>query len=112
MNGEATWAIEVIPADQAEAERSGYKKSVLYVNQKRFTVTRSAHWLNGGKNVKLMRVLKEENIGGKWLATKVKMTSKSGKKTLHQTIISFDAVDTKTPLADSFFTTRRLEKGH
>ena len=112
LEGEAAWVIEVLPRDKAEAQRSGYKKSVLYVNQNRFTVLRSAHWLNDGKNVKLMRVLKEEKIDGKWLAKTVKMSSKNGKKTVHETIISFDDIDTQSPIASSFFTRRQLEKGH
>ena len=59
-----------------------------------------------------MEVKKLEQIEGIWVATEMQMTTKSGKKTLHRTLIrrknnrfNQDSVN------EELFSIRRLEKG-
>jgi outer membrane lipoprotein-sorting protein len=48
---------------------------------------------------------------GVWLADEMTMTTKKGKRVTHKTLLKFSHIKLNTNIADSMFTTRRLEKG-
>jgi len=110
LRGKAVTIIEARPNKRAR-EETGYTKSVLFVEKDIDMVVRAKHWLkDGGKN-KYFDVKKLELIDNVWVATEIHMTTKRGKKKLHQTILKIKDVKFNQDIEESLFTVRRLEKG-
>jgi len=105
------WQIEVTPKTQETIDETGYLKSIAYVRQDNFMVTRAKYYLKKAGRVKYMDVKKVEKIDGIDVATTTVMTTKKGKRTLHKTILIQSDVKMNQDLKESLFTTRTLEKG-
>ncbi len=105
------WQIQSVPRTQEVIDETGYTKSILFVRQDNFVVIRAVYWLKKGKRNKYFDVKKLELIDNVWIPTEFHMTTKSGKKTLHKTILKQRNIKFDQDLSDSFFTTRQLEKG-
>ncbi len=111
VHGAAVWLIEAVPKSREEIEETGYKKSLLFVRQDNFIVTRAIHWSAEGGRLKYFDVPGLEQIDGVWTITRMSMTTKQGKSTLHRTELNFDNIRYNQALDEAMFTTRRLEKG-
>ncbi len=111
VHGAMTWLIEAVPKSQDEIEETGYKKSLLFVRQDNFIVIRAVHWTAEGNRLKYFDVPGLEPIDGVWTVTRMSMTTKQGKTTLHRTELGFDNIRYNQDLDEAMFTTRRLEKG-
>ena len=112
VKGNKVWQIKSVPKTKAEAEKSGYSKSVVFIRQDNYVMIRGVRWVYKKKRNKYLDVRKLEKIDGIWISTEMHVTTKSGKKTLHKTIlkqtnIKFNQVEVNEDL----FTIRRLEKG-
>lgn len=105
------WQIQAVPRSGAEAERTGYTKSVLFVRQDNYVVIRGVSWLERGDRLRYMDVRELVEIDGIWVATEVHMTTKQGKATQHKTILKRSNVRFGQDLAADLFTLRQLEKG-
>ena len=105
------WLIEAVPRTKKVIDETGYTKSLLFVRQDNYVVVRGVHWVEGGSRLKYYDVKKLELIDNIWVATKMYMTTKQGKITLHKTILQYDNVKFNQNLKQSLFTVRRLEKG-
>ena len=105
------WLIEAVPRTKKVIDETGYTKSLLFVRQDNYVVVRGVHWVEGGNRLKYYDVKKLELIDNIWVATKMYMTTKQGKITLHKTILQYDNVKFNQNLKQSLFTVRRLEKG-
>ncbi|HJL85522.1 MAG TPA: outer membrane lipoprotein-sorting protein, partial [SAR324 cluster bacterium] len=93
-------------------EESGYTQSVLFVRQDNYVVVRGVRWVYKKKRNKYLDVKKLEQIDGIWVNTEMQMTTKSGKKTLHRTIIRIKNTKfNQESVNEDFFSIRRLEKG-
>ena len=73
---------------------------------------RGVRWVHKKRRNKYLDVKKLEKIDGIWVSTEIHVTTKSGKKILHKTILKeknmrFNQVEVNEDL----FTIRRLEKG-
>ncbi|MCB1829203.1 MAG: outer membrane lipoprotein-sorting protein, partial [Gammaproteobacteria bacterium] len=44
VRGRKAWLIEALPKDREEMEETGYKKSLVFVDQESFVVVRAVHW--------------------------------------------------------------------
>jgi hypothetical protein len=106
-----TWLIQAVPRTNEVIDRTGYTKSVLYVQKDNFMVIRGVHWVKKGNRLKYMDVKKLEQIDGIWVATEMHMTTRKGKTKLHKTIMTFDNVRFNQDLKEDFFSIRRMEKG-
>jgi hypothetical protein len=105
------WQIEVTPKDQSVIDETGYLKSVAYVRQDNYMVTRAKYWLKKAKRVKYMDVKKVEKIDGIDVATQTTMTTKKGKRTIHKTILIQSDVKMNQDLKEELFQVRTIEKG-
>ena len=75
-------------------------------------MVRVVHWVHKKKRLKYMDVKKLEQIEGVWVATEMQMTTKSGKKTLHRTVIRRKNTRfNQDSVNEELFSIRRLEKG-
>jgi outer membrane lipoprotein-sorting protein len=105
------WLIQAVPRSKEVIDRTGYTKSVLYVQKDNFMVIRGVHWVKKGNRLKYMDVKKLIMIDGIWVATEMHMTTRKGKTKLHKTIMTFDNVRFNQELKEDFFSIRRMEKG-
>jgi len=108
---EKVWKIEALPVNQAVIDETGYTKSVLYVRQDNYVLTRAKFYLKKASRIKYMDVQAIEKIDGIWVAMQTKMTTKQGKQTLHKTILTNSSVEINKAIDDGMFTIRTIEKG-
>ena len=111
VRGRKAWLIEALPKSRQEMEESGYKKSLVFVDQESFVVVRAVHWTLDGDRLKYQDVPGLEKIDGVWTITHMTMTTKKAKSTLHQTELDFHNTRYNQDLAEEMFSVRRLEKG-
>ena len=111
VNGHKAWQILATPNSEAEIERTGYTKSVIFVRQDNLVVVRSVNWVREGNKNKFMEVKELQQIDGIWTPTEVTMTTKKGKQTEHASILKSTNVKYGQPLEDELFTQRRLSSG-
>ena len=112
VRGNKVWQIKAVPKNKDEAEKSGYSKSVIFIRQDNYVMIRAVRWVHKKRRNKYLDVKKLEKIDGIWVSTEMHVTTKTGKKTLHKTVlkqnnIRFNQDDVNADL----FTVRRLEKG-
>jgi hypothetical protein len=112
VRGQKAWQIKSVPKTKAEAEKSGYSKSVIWICQDNYMMTRAVRWVYNKKRNKYFDAKKIEKIDGIWIATELHVTTKSGKKTLHKTILLQKNIHfNQAEVNEGMFTVRRLEKG-
>lgn len=111
VRGRKAWLIEALPKSRAEMEETGYKKSLVFVDQESFVVVRAVHWTLDGNQLKYQDVPGLEKIEGIWTITRMTMTSKKAKTTLHQTELEFRDTRYNQDLSEEMFSVRQLEKG-
>jgi hypothetical protein len=105
------WVIERIPKNQEIIDETGYKKSIAYVRQDNYMITRAKHYLKKAGRVKYMDVKKIQKIDGIDTAIITTATTKKGKRTIHKTVLINSNVKMNQNLKDSLFTIRTIEKG-
>jgi hypothetical protein len=108
---EKVWQIEIAPKTKAISDETGYLKSIAYVRQDNYMITRAKYYLKKAKRVKFMDVKKVEKIDGIDVATITTMTLKKGKRFLHKTILIQSDVKMNQNIKESMFTVRTIEKG-
>jgi len=112
VKGQKVWQIKAVPKTKAEAEKSGYSKSVVFIRQDNYVMIRGVRWVHKKKRNKYLDVRKLEKIDGIWVSTEMHVTTKSGKKTLHKTIMKQKNIRfNQDEVNENLFTIRRLEKG-
>ena len=75
-------------------------------------MVRGVRWVYKKKRNKYLDVRKLEKIDGIWVSTEMHVTTKSGKKTLHKTILKQkNILFNQDGVNRDLFTIRRLEKG-
>jgi len=112
VRGEKVWQIKAVPKSKDEAEKSGYSKSVIFIRQDNYVMIRAVRWVHKKRRNKYIDVKKLEKIDGIWVSTETHVTTKTGKKTLHKTILKENNIRfNKDEVNENLFTIRRLEKG-
>ncbi len=112
VKGQKVWQIKSVPKTKAEAEKSGYSKSVVFIRQDNYVMIRGVRWVYKKKRNKYLDVRELEEIDGIWVSTELHVTTKSGKKTLHKTILKQKNVHfNQDEVNEDLFSIRRLEKG-
>ena len=105
------WQVQITPKNDEVMDETGYLKSVAYVRQDNYMVTRAKYYLKKAKRIKYMDVKKVEKIDGIDVATITTMTMKKGKRTLHKTILIQSDVKMNQDLKEDMFSIRTIEKG-
>jgi hypothetical protein len=110
IDGVKVWQVEAIPNEKA-IDETGYTKSISFVRQDNHVVVRAVSWVKKGNKLKYFEVHNLEEIDGIWTATKLSMTTKKGKSTLHKTVLNMSNIKYGQDLDEGMFSVRRLEKG-
>ena len=106
------WQIKAVPKSKDEAKKSGYSKSVIFIRQDNYVMIRAVRWVYKKRRNKYLDVKKLEKIDGIWVSTEMHVTTKTGKKTLHKTILKQKNIRfNQDEVNANLFTVRRLEKG-
>ena len=112
VRGNKVWQIKAVPKSKDEAKKSGYSKSVIFIRQDNYVMIRAVRWVYKKRRNKYLDVKKLEKIDGIWVSTEMHVTTKTGKKTLHKTILKQKNIRfNQDEVNANFFTVRRLEKG-
>ena len=112
VRGEKVWQIKAVPKSKDEAKKSGYSKSVIFIRQDNYVMIRAVRWVHKKRRNKYIDVKKLEMIDGIWVSTEMHVTTKTGKKTLHKTILKQKNIRfNQDEVNADLFTVRRLEKG-
>ena len=112
VRGEKVWQIKAVPKSKDEAKKSGYSKSVIFIRQDNYVMIRAVRWVHKKRRNKYIDVKKLEMIDGIWVSTEMHVTTKTGKKTLHKTILIENNIRfNQDEVNADLFTVRRLEKG-
>ena len=112
VRGNKVWQIKAVPKHKDEAEKSGYSKSVIFIRQDNYVMIRAVRWVHKKRRNKYIDVKKLEMIDGIWVSTEMHVTTKTGKKTLHKTILIENNIRfNQDEVNADLFTVRRLEKG-
>ena len=112
VRGKKVWQIKAVPKSKDEAEKSGYSKSVIFIRQDNYVMIRAVRWVHKKRRNKYIDVKKLDNIDGIWVSTETHVTTKTGKKTLHKTILKEKNIRfNQDDVTENLFTIRRLEKG-
>ena len=112
VNGQKVWQIKAVPKTKAEAKKSGYSKSVVFIRQDNYVMIRGVRWVHKKKRNKYLDVRKLDKIDGIWVSTEMHVTTKSGKKILHKTIMKQKNIHfNQDEVNEDLFSIRRLEKG-
>ena len=105
------WLIERTPINNEIIDETGYIRSIAYVRQDNYMITRAKHYLKKAGRVKYMDVKKTETIDGIDIAMITTSTTKKGKRMIHKTILINSNVKMNQNLKEDMFTIRTLEKG-
>ena len=105
------WQVQVTPKNQEIIDETGYLKSIAYVRQDNYMVTRAKYFLKKAGRLKYMDVKKVEKIDGIDVATITTMTTKKGSRTIHKTILIQSDVKMNQNLKEELFSIRTIEKG-
>lgn len=109
--GVKVWVIESLPLNEAVIEKTGYSKTVVYVRQDNFKVTRAISYLQKPGEVKLMNVGRFTEIAGYWLAVETQMVSQKNGQTVHRTLMKLENISVDFDVNPNDFTLTRLEQG-
>lgn len=74
-------------------------------------LARAKFYLKKANRVKYMDVRKMKKIDGIWVAIQTTMTTKSGKQTLHKTLLNNSDIKMNIAIDDDMFSIRKIEKG-
>lgn len=105
------WLIEITAKSQKTIDETGYSKSVVYVRQDNFMVTRAKLTLQKTNRFKYLDVRKIKKINGVWVAIQTSMTSKQGKRTTHKTLLTQSNIQINAKVSPEIFSIRTIEKG-
>lgn len=112
VKGQKVWQIKAVPKTKAEAKKSGYSKSVVFIRKDNYVMIRGVRWVHKKKRNKYLDVRKLDKIDGIWVSTEMHVTTKSGKKILHKTIMKQKNIHfNQDEVNEGLFSIRRLEKG-
>jgi len=112
VKGQKVWQIKAVPKTKAEAKKSGYSKSVVFIRQDNYVMIRGVRWVHKKKRNKYLDVRKLDKIDGIWVSTEMHVTTKFGKKILHKTIMKQKNIHfNQDEVNEDLFSIRRLEKG-
>ena len=112
VKGQKVWQIKAVPKTKAEAKKSGYSKSVVFIRKDNYVMIRGVRWVHKKKRNKYLDVRKLDKIDGIWVSTEMHVTTKSGKKILHKTIMKQKNIHfNQDEVNEDLFSIRSLEKG-
>ncbi|MCH8530050.1 MAG: outer membrane lipoprotein-sorting protein [Saccharospirillum sp.] len=111
VSGEPVWLIEATARDQSVVDRTGYQRSILYVRQDIYQLTRAVHYTSTEGLIKLMNIPAFEQHGDYWLPGEIQMVTQRGGRTEHRTLLRFSERDVNYPANPNDFTLNRLERG-
>lgn len=111
MRGKAVWLIESLPVSSTVIDNTGYRKSIIAVEQERFIILRIKAWTREGSTVKIHDYDDFRFLNKVWTPHKVVVVSRIGQTTRHMTQIRLENVTLDQVLPDTLFTVRTLTKG-
>ncbi len=105
------WVVWRIPRSKKIIDETGYEKSLLFVRQDIYFVTRALHWEKEHGYLKYVDSKQLEVIDGIWVGVETHFTRKASNKLVHMTILKLDNIRFNQQMNNDLFTVRHMEKG-
>ena len=100
--------LEAVPRDKGIAKELGYSRSRYFVDPSNYMVMTAEFWDLKDKPLKTLTIHDVRQVDGIWTRHRLEVRNH---KTGHQTVMTFSDVDYQSPVKDSMFTRRALERG-
>jgi hypothetical protein len=110
VDGQDCHVVESVPLSDAEREASGYSKKISWLRKDSALEAKVEYYDLQGQLLKVQLASQPKLVEAdknRWLPLVRQMTNV---QTGHATVISFDAIDTEAPIADSLFVARSLDR--
>jgi outer membrane lipoprotein-sorting protein len=112
VSKEDCWLIETTPRTKKAQEETGYARSYLWISKSKLMPLQIKAQLRAGQRVKYIKFGAFKQVGGIWIAHRVRARTKRGKVIQSTTWLSLENVRVNDgPMPEGEFTTSRLERG-
>ncbi len=98
------------PTNDDIIDKYGYKKIRYLIDTDKRVIDKAQYWLKDNGWIKYYRQFDFKNIDGVWLADREQMLITKHGQLMHTTVIARASVEINSPIDDSLFTTRNLER--
>ena len=105
------WLIESLPKSASVIEKTGYKKSILAIQQDTYAILRIMAWSHDNKTIKIHDFNDFVFIENTWVPKNIIVVSRVGNVTQHTTRLQINHIQLGMDLADDLFTVRSLKQG-
>lgn len=113
-DGKDTWVIQGLPKpDKRERalDETGYLKTMMWISKDKFMLVKAKYWVKQGKKIKYFKASDIKRIDNIWTACEMTMITTSRGKVEHTSQLKFSNIHYNTPIKDTYFTTRNMERG-
>lgn len=112
VDGEDCWVIEARAKTPAEANRTGYLKSHVWVSKSKLLPIQIKSWVTAGRKLKYIKFTDVRQVNSIWVAHTMTVRTTRGSEVESTTVMKFDQLRFDDPsVQESDFTERRLEQG-
>jgi len=112
VDGEACWVIEARAKTPAEANRTGYLKSHVWISKSKLLPIQIKIWVTAGRKLKYIKFTDVRQVNSIWVAHTMTVRTTRGNDVESTTVMKFDQLRFDDPsVQESDFTERRLEQG-
>jgi hypothetical protein len=111
MDGALCYVIESNAISGEVKESSGYAKRLSWLRKDNFVAIRTDYWDESGdllKSIKVADIRLVDKEHGKWQPMSIEATNK---QTGHSSLIKLDTFVVNTPMDETLFTARGLDRG-
>jgi hypothetical protein len=108
LDGVDTVVIEAVPVSASVEKELGYSRTHSWVDRSNWMLRKVEFWDPKGKPLKTLTVGDVRKVDGIWTRHELLMENH---RTGHSTRFTFSGVDYATPVKDSMFSRKALERG-
>ena len=112
--GKDTWVVQGIPKPNTRErvlDETGYLKTMMWIKKDNFMLVKAKYWVQKGKKIKYFQASEIKKIDNIWTACEMTMITTSRGKVEHTSLLKFSNIHYNTPIKDTYFTTRSMERG-
>ena len=108
LDGKPVYRVEAVPISEDIARELGYSRTVSYIDKSSYLLLKADFWNSKGEHLKTLTAGDVRQVDGIWTRHELTMENH---KTGHVTVFRFEDVDYSTPVRDSLFSRKALERG-
>lgn len=109
-----TWVIQGVPKKETQqkvTDETGYLRLLLWIQKDNYMLVKAKYWVRQGRKIKYFAAADIRKTDGIWTAYEMKMITTVKGEVEHSSLLKFSNVQYNTPVDDTSFTTRNMERG-